>query len=139
MDCPKCGAGNNDDAAFCTLCYTKFDVRQPAAADAVETAAQPIAPVEGVAGPKRAAGHGLGGKTAAPIGHARPATAVDFSDPAVRAGLLGEKPGLLFTPRANDAGGSNVEVALEAGIEIVQEAAPLLEGLADILGGLSSD
>jgi uncharacterized membrane protein YvbJ len=29
MDCPRCGAENCDDAAFCTLCYTKFGVSQP--------------------------------------------------------------------------------------------------------------
>jgi hypothetical protein len=30
MECPKCGAENFDDAAFCTLCMTRFETAQEA-------------------------------------------------------------------------------------------------------------
>jgi len=142
MDCPKCGAESYDDAAFCTLCYTKFGVAgSSAGADAGSGAeaagAVRIVPTEGIVGPKRPAGHGLAGKTGAPVGHARPITAVDFSDPAVRAGLLGEKPGIL-----SGLDGASVTRGLEAGLEVADaasDAGMLLEGLGEILGSLSGD
>ena len=69
MDCPRCGAENYDDAAFCTLCYTKFGVSQPAGTtEAGSSDSARITPTEGIVGPKRPAGHGLAGKTGAPSG-----------------------------------------------------------------------
>jgi hypothetical protein len=136
MQCPKCGADNFDDAAFCTLCYTRFGAGEPGA-DAVADVAPPTAPAEGIVGPKRPAGHGLAGKTAAPIGHERPATDVDFSDPAVRAGLLGESPGG-FPGVDGTALAGGLETAADAA-DLVVDAGILLEGIAEIIGGLSGD
>jgi hypothetical protein len=138
MDCPKCGAESYDDAAFCTLCYTKFGISQPEGeAESGSGDSTRVTPTEGIVGPKRPAGHGLAGKTGAPVGHARPITAVDFSDPAVRAGLLGEKPGIL-----SGLDGASVTRGLEAGLEVADvasDAGMLLEGLGEILGSLSGD